>query len=314
MSTPVSELGRRCPPVAEPEVSVVIAVRNDAEGLRHTLSALHDQSLDAGRFEVVVVDDASTDDTPAVAATAAGVRLVSQPAPGGSYAARNRGLAEARGRYVAITDADCRPHRDWLEQIVAWLRRDEDAVVAGHIRMPLGPRPSLAAMVDVIHHLDQERYVQEGCAVTANLSASAATFAAVGGFNDQMQSSGDVEWTRRARRAGHHLVYASDVVVVHLPRSDARTLLRKARRVAEGGRAADRDGVMETKRPYLSVWVLYPAGRDRGRIRLRENGADPGPIRWLIVAGAQLALVQLAQAGYALAADMRAWRRRITAR
>jgi glycosyltransferase involved in cell wall biosynthesis len=296
--------------MSELDVSVVIAVRNDPGGLRHTLDALLDQTLDVARYEVIVVDDASTDDTPAIARAAPGVRLLVQPAPGGSYAARNRGLAEAQGRYVAITDADCRPHRDWLEQIVVRLRGDENAVVAGHIRMPLPPSPSLAAMVDVIHHLDQERYVAGGSAVTANLAAAVSTFASVGRFNQKMHSGGDVEWTRRALAAGHDLVYAPEVIVAHPPRSDVRALLRKARRVAEGSRAAARDGVLEVQRPYLNIWTLYPTGRERGRIRLKENGADPGRLRWLAVGAAQLALVQLAQAAYALAADIRAWRTR----
>jgi GT2 family glycosyltransferase len=295
---------------AEPELSVVIAVRNDPDGLRDTLAALAGQSLDAGRFEVIVVDDASTDGTPSVVERFAGVRLVRMDQRRGSYASRNRGLSAARGRFIAITDADCRPRHDWLLTILARLGQDEQAVIAGHILMPLPVRPSLAAMVDVIHHLDQERYVQQGSAVTANLAAAATTFASVGGFNDQMQSGGDVEWTRRARTAGHELVYAREVAVEHPPRSEALALLRKARRVAQSTRAAARDGFVEARPPYKSLWVLYPAGRQRGLARVRENGADPGRLRWLAVGVAQLALVQLAQASYALAADIRAWRAR----
>jgi glycosyltransferase involved in cell wall biosynthesis len=303
------------PQVRQLAVTAVVAVRNDPVGLNHTLAALRDQSLDAGQFEVVVVDDASSDGTAAVARTFAGVRVIVMNDRRGSYAARNRGLALARGRYIAITDADCRPHPDWLEQGLSYLARDEQAVIGGHISMPLPQRPSLAAMVDVIHHLDQQRYVEEsGCAVTANLFASAATFASVGGFNDRMQSSGDVEWTRRARLAGHRLVFAPEAVVVHPPRSEARALLRKARRVAEGGRAANRQGLLAGRAPYLDPWCLVPWQRERGRLRLRENGADPGPIRWLLVGLAQVSLVQVAQAAYALAADIRAWRGRSTAR
>jgi glycosyltransferase involved in cell wall biosynthesis len=290
--------------VAVPQLSTIVAVHNDASGLALTLSGLAAQTLPADQFEVIVVDDASTDETPAVAASYDGVTLVRLTRRRGSYVARNRGLAEARGRLIAITDADCRPDTRWLERGVAYLAQDESAVIAGHISMPLTARPSLAAMVDVVHHLDQQRYVEEGCAVTANLFASSATFAAVGGFNEALESSGDVEWTRRAHDAGHRLVYGPGAIVVHRPRTSARALLRKGRRTARGMRAANRQGVLHTPRPYLDPWCLRPQHRVRGRRRIRESGADPSPLRWLAVRVAQVALVQLPPVLYALAADI----------
>jgi GT2 family glycosyltransferase len=296
--------------VAVPQLSTIIAVHNDAPGLARTLAGLAAQTLPADQFEVIVVDDASTDETPAVAASYNGVRLVKLTSRRGPYVARNRGLAEARGRFIAITDADCRPDARWLERGVSYLARDESAVVAGHVSMPLTDRPTLAAMVDVIHHLDQQRYVEEGCAVTANLFASSATFDAVGGFNEALLSSGDVEWTRRAHDSGHRLVYGPGAIVVHPPRTSARALLRKGRRTAEGMRTANRQGILHTPRPYLDPWCLRPQHRVRGRARIRESGADPSPLRWLAVRIAQVALVQLPPVLYALAADIRVWRSR----
>jgi glycosyltransferase involved in cell wall biosynthesis len=296
--------------VSVPKLSTIIAVHNDAPGLARTLTGLAAQTLPADQFEVIVVDDASTDETPAVAASYDGVTLVTLDSRRGSYVARNRGLAQARGRFIAITDADCRPDTRWLERGVSYLAQDESAVLAGHISMPLTERPTLAAMVDVIHHLDQKRYVEEGCAVTANLFASSATFDAVGGFNEALLSSGDVEWTRRAHDSGHRLVYAQGAIVVHPPRTSARALLRKGRRTAEGMRAANRQGILHTRRPYLDPWCLRPQHRVRGRARIRESGADPSPLRWLAVRVAQVALVQLPPVLYALAADLRVWRSR----
>jgi glycosyltransferase involved in cell wall biosynthesis len=288
-------------------VSTVIAVRNDAEGLAHTLAALSAQTLAAERFEVIVVDDASTDATAAVARAHAGVRLISLPDAQGSYVARNRGLRAARGAVIAITDADCRPEPSWLERGAARIGADPAAVVGGHISMPLNGNRTLAAMVDVVNHLDQERYVGEGCAVTANLFAAADTFLAVGGFNERLQSSGDVEWTRRAVSAGHPLVYAPDTVVMHPPRTSARALLRKAKRTAEGMRVANRRRLLDTRRPYFDYRVLIPSHRDRWAVRLRENGVRPGRLGLLALGAGQVALVQLPHVLYALAADVRVW-------
>jgi glycosyltransferase involved in cell wall biosynthesis len=290
-----------------PLVSTVIAVRNDADGLAHTLAALSAQTLPADRFEVIVVDDASTDATADVARSHAGVRLISMGAAQGSYVARNRGLEAARGAVIAITDADCRPEPHWLERGAARIGADPSAVVGGHIRMPLNGSRTLAAMVDVVNHLDQERYVDEGCAVTANLFAAADTFRAVGCFDERLQSSGDVEWTRRAAGAGHPVVYAPETVVVHPPRTSARVLLRKARRTAEGMRVANRRRLLDTPRPYFDYRVLIPSHRDRWPVRLRENGIRPGRIGLLAVGVGQVALVQLPHVLYALAADARVW-------
>jgi glycosyltransferase involved in cell wall biosynthesis len=290
------------------EMSVVIAVHNDREGLASTLSALAAQDLDPARFEVVIVDDGSTDGTPVVSGEHSNVSVIARATSGGSYVARNEGLRAAQGEFIAITDADCRPEAAWLSRGLAYLKRDPSRVYAGHIRMPLGTKPTVAAMVDVMLHLDQEKYAREnGSAATANLMASAATFREVGGFDERLRSSGDAEWTRRAGKRGHPVVYAGDAVVVHDPRESAQALLRKSRRVGEGARAAARAGLTSGKAVYLTKWCVVPYGRERGRERLRENGYEPSRCVWWYLAFAQVALVQLPQAYYGLRWDLRTW-------
>lgn len=294
-----------------PDVSVIIAVRDDVEGLEATLLALEAQKLSPDRYEIVVVDDASEVDVACVTRRYSNVTLISLDQPRGSYAARNRALKAARGMAIAVTDADCRPQPDWLEAGLRYLLRDPTVVVGGHITMPLGANPPLAAQVDVMVHLDQERYVtEEGGAVTANLFASAATFRDVGGFDERLRSSGDLEWTRRAVRAGHPLVYAPEVIVVHPPRTSAKALWTKARRVAEGGQRALHEGLVQARPLYLSPSWAIPRHRARGRIRLREHGVRPGHLHAAILLGAQIVLIQLPQAYFSLVADVRfAWAR-----
>src|SRR3954451_19061576 len=108
------------------EISVVVATHNRATRLRALLDALASQTLPAEKFEVVVVDDGSRDDTPAVLARAAaaidgGPRTVvlTQPVAGGPAAARNRGWRAASAPLVAFTDDDCRPTATWLEALIA---------------------------------------------------------------------------------------------------------------------------------------------------------------------------------------------------
>lgn len=109
----------------KPLVSVIIPAFNTAEGLLTALQSLVNQTL-AGAFpgavEVLVVDDASTDNTAAVAEQFArqhpSVRVLRQPVNSGAYAARNRGLAEARGQCITVHDADDWSHPRKLE--VQW--------------------------------------------------------------------------------------------------------------------------------------------------------------------------------------------------
>lgn len=100
--------GQVGPSISGPAVSVVMANHNGARHLAEAVRSVLGQTL--LDLELIVVDDASTDDSLAVAAAASGgdprLRLLAQPANGGPSAARNRALDEARGRWLAIVDSD----------------------------------------------------------------------------------------------------------------------------------------------------------------------------------------------------------------
>ena len=129
------EAGATVPPMAvvrtpgwdrgpAPRVSVVVATCGRSGMLRTLLDALEAQTFDRAQFEVVVVDDASPDDTWSVltdAAATSPLRLVGLRlgANSGAGAARTAGVGQARGSVVAFTDDDCVPVADWLEHLTA---------------------------------------------------------------------------------------------------------------------------------------------------------------------------------------------------
>jgi len=121
-------------------VSVVVCTRNRASLLADCLEALDAQDVPVDlEWELVVVDNGSTDRTTAVVADAAShlpVRRVVEPRPG-LAAARNRGVAEARGSYLAWTDDDALPDRRWLRSYVDAFQRHPDAAFLGG---PIHPR------------------------------------------------------------------------------------------------------------------------------------------------------------------------------
>ncbi|UVO50510.1 glycosyltransferase [Sphingomonas sp. SUN019] len=117
--------------MTKPVISVIMAAYNGAALIRETLASLSAQTF--GDFEVIVVDDRSTDDTLAVLAAWPDprVRVIALAENGGPVRARNRAFAEARGRYIAALDQDdlCRPER--FARQVAYLDVHPDCVLIG---------------------------------------------------------------------------------------------------------------------------------------------------------------------------------------
>ena len=118
-------------------VTVVVATRNRAPLLRETLDALVAQRWTDGRGEIIVADNASTDDTRAVveaAASAPGptIRYLYVNRPGKSHAV-NAALAQARGDPLVFTDDDVVPEPEWLERMVQSLTDTGVEFAAGRI-------------------------------------------------------------------------------------------------------------------------------------------------------------------------------------
>ena len=109
-----------------PEVSVVVPTFNAPALLRATLDTVFAQTF--ADFEVVVIDDGSTDDTPQQLASIADSRMrVVRQANAGIGNARNRGIDEAVGTYVALLDHDDLWHPEKLADQVAWMRANPGA-------------------------------------------------------------------------------------------------------------------------------------------------------------------------------------------
>lgn len=127
-------------------VSVVLCTHNRAGFLRETLPTIIRQSVPVVEWELVVVDNGSTDDTPKVidecSRDAPNVRYVHEPELGLS-AARNRGIAETHGDIVVFVDDDVLAPPNWLRDLVGGFERfAEAAAVGGRVELALpGPRP-----------------------------------------------------------------------------------------------------------------------------------------------------------------------------
>jgi len=219
-------------------LSVIIPVHNGAAALSACLAALDGQSFPRGDFEVIVVDNGSTDDLAPLRRLFPGVRWLQESAAG-SYAARNTGLRQAGGPLLAFTDADCVPDAGWLERGVAALTAGPATIIGGEVPSidPVGRDLNSYEMLETvmfglgsIRRLIEER----GFAITANLFTSRAVFDRVGEFDADLKSAGDREWVRRAVAKGERLGYAGDAIVRHPRRSTRAEFFRKQRRLVGG--------------------------------------------------------------------------------
>ena len=133
------------PPPSLP-ASVIVCTHNGSRVIEETLESLVRQDFPPEAFEILVVDNASTDATPEVVRGIAGrhpgrIRLVPEPVLGHS-SARNRGIQESRGDVIAFTDDDARVSPRWLRALVDTCERPRVGCAGGPVRAVLeGPLP-----------------------------------------------------------------------------------------------------------------------------------------------------------------------------
>lgn len=221
-------------------MSVVVPTRNRAAYLEVALASLRAQDL-AEPWELLVVDDASTDATPRTAEEG-GARLLRQDASAGPNAARNRGIEEARAELVALVDDDVEAPPGWLRAMVEGARRHPDAdVLGGPIRARFdGPAPrSCGREEPPITTLDLGPDDQPAELVwSANLALRRAVWQRVGPFPPDAPVGGDEEeWLVAVRAAGGRIVYVADAWLEHRRAGEDARLRALARSAFGRGRS-----------------------------------------------------------------------------
>ena len=191
-----------------PRISVVVCSYNGARTIGDTMEGL--RHLAYPDFEVIVINDGSTDRTPEIVALYPGVRLIST-ANRGLSAARNTGWQQARGEIVAYIDDDAYPDPHWL-QYIAWRFMTGDWVgVGGPNIAPPGDGPIADCVANApggpvqVLLSDTEAEHVPGC----NMAFRREALAAIDGFDERYRAAGDdvdLCWRLQARggRIGFH--------------------------------------------------------------------------------------------------------------
>lgn len=271
------------------EIVVIIPVWNGEAVIGRCLDALARQTLARDAFQIIVVDNGSSDASAALARGYAGVEVIEEPRPS-SYAARNRGLQHVKAPITAFTDADCVPAPDWLEQILRAAGEHRGfGVLAGQIDLfdEIEQERAVFADYERLFSFPQSHAARGNCA-TANWASETELLRHLGGFDAALKSGGDRQMALRIRDAGRPLIYVPAMVVRHPVRASRAELVRKRQRLS-GGRW-DRTA----HRPRLAH-VLGITAVDTLR-RLRKAAISPGltPRRRLAVMWLTLELAGVA--------------------
>jgi len=218
-------------------ISVIIPVYDDSENLSNCLDAISKQTLDRSKFEVIVVDNGSTDDIASVTGKYPHVKTVFEPVAG-SYAARNRGILESGGDLLAFTDSDCVPAPDWLEKgLQSFVSKTNAGLVSGPLVFFAHDEREMTAVEiwEMLFNYNQESFVTERhFGLTANLVTSRRVMNEVGLFNAGLKSAGDYEWGNRVHDKGFEIYYDPALVVRHPARKTFSALAKKVRRLIGG--------------------------------------------------------------------------------
>ncbi len=233
-----------------PLITVVIPAFNEEKYIRHCLESLRKQSY-KNNFETIVVDNNSTDKTLQVAKEF-GAKIISEKKQGYVFALK-RGMDEAKGDIIAVTDADCEVAPDWLKKIAKAFKDKKIIGLTGNCRL----NTSSKALEDVSHimfhfflvgtfRMRKPNMNGLNCAIRRDV------YKKIGGIDTRFTMSPDVDLGMRLKKYGK-VVYLKDLVVTTSARRFENRIFQ---------------ALLEYGKGYVySVWLRKPPPVEQSVIR-----------------------------------------------
>jgi len=230
-------------------ISVVVPFHNVEAYIEDCIEALLSQTYPRDCYEIIMVDNNSTDRSAEIAGRYPHIRLLRE-SKAGAYAARNRGIAEASGAIIALTDSDCAPRADWLERIAEAMASPELHLVQGRGRFA-SESWGLSVLSD--YEAEKSAFAFSGEApeivfgYANNMAVRRRVFDRAGPFME-LQRGADVIFVHRviAESSCEAVQYRPDVCIRHLEVTSAWKWFRK---LNVYGRSVRRYGRLARARP-----------------------------------------------------------------
>ena len=219
----------------EPFVSVVIPTYNRKEMLKDCLESLFNQNYPKGEYEIIVVDDGSTDGTNEVIQSLSEKHKLKYfyQENKGPAAARNLGIENSEGEIICFIDDDCIADRDWIKNLIKGYTDDKIGGVGGRT-IGYNPKNVIEKFQDYlfIPKVIDNSYLPS--INTANASYRRSILIEVSGFDPRFRTNEDYDLGIRVRKGGYRLRYMPSAIVYHKHREDFFGLLKREFYLAKG--------------------------------------------------------------------------------
>jgi len=274
-----------------PSVSIVVPVYNGSRTIEHCITSLLNQDYPKDKYEIIVVENGSTDNTPEFLKNYP-VRLIHCNKPGPSEA-RNNGIAYSRSDIIAFTDADCVAAPNWLTNLTQPYINPKVGGVGGEI---LAYRHANRNFVEIFSD-DYSPLINYGSEnsgeflprlYTANASYRRELINQIGGFRPYLITGQDVDLSWRLQlQTDYKLQYAPEATIYHHHRTTKAGLARQYRRYGFGEIMLDtlyrqhpgypRNRSYQLKRIMKQLYAMlrYTVSMGVRRIRLTTGRATP---------------------------------------
>ncbi len=200
-------------------ISVVVPVYNTGQFLERVISALKSQDMDGSGYELIFVDNGSTDNSLSILSQHEDIQTLRE-LKRGSYAARNRGVLHARGDIIVFTDSDCFPVHGWLSAIKAYFDSHPRAQALLGPRMSPGNNRSLQLVSDYENQKAEMVFKSDDPQVyygyTNNMAVRRGAMGSLGPYVERGRGSDTIFIRRLVDKQGCQAVaYCPDMAVRH---------------------------------------------------------------------------------------------------